>query len=189
MIRPTRRSAVKTMIVFVAACSQATGAGNWTDGVEVRHDLKRCVSYRARLDGEFLVVQATLEAGWHTFAMDNKQRAEEKLAGRPSLGLDGPTEIRLTQGLEVAGPWYQSPPKDLSKPELQWFTWVFDGQALFVAKVRRSGAGPARIAVSGQACTETICKKVDIEILLPLGAANTDANPSDIDFKTLVRVR
>jgi len=188
MIKLTRRSAVKAMIVLVA-CTGAARAGDWTDPVEVRHDLKRCVSYRARLAGEYLVVQATHEAGWHTYAMDNKQRAEEKLAGRQSLGIDGPTEIKLTQGLEAAGPWYQSPPKDLSRPELQWFTWGFDGQALFVAKVRRSGAGPARIAIGGQACTETTCKKIDVAISLPLAASNTNADPSDIDLEALVRVR
>ena len=98
MIQLTRRTAVKAMIVLAVACAEATRAGDWTGAVEVRHDFKRCVSYRARWDGEFLVVQATHEAGWHTYAMDNKQRAEEKLAGRESLGIDGPTEIRLTPG-------------------------------------------------------------------------------------------
>lgn len=188
MIKLTRRTAVKAMIVL-AACTEATRAGDWTDAVEVRHELKRCVSYRARLAGEFLVVQATHEPGWHTYAMDNKQRAKEKLAGRESLGIDGPTEIKLTQELEGVGPWYQSPPKDYSKPELLWFTWGFDGHALFVAKVRRSGAGPARIAVGGQACTETTCKQIDVAISLPLAGGNTAADPSGIDFKALVRVR
>lgn len=188
MIQRTRRTAVKAMLVLIA-CASAARAGDWTDAVEVRHELKPCVSYRARLAGQFLVVQATLEPGWHTFAMDNKQRAKEKLAGRESLGIDGPTEIKLTQALEVVGPWYQTPPKDFSKPDLLWFTWGFNGQALFVAKVRRSGAGPARIAVGGQACTETICKQIDVEIPLPLPRASTNANPSGLDFKTLVRVR
>jgi hypothetical protein len=150
---------------------------------------KPCVSYRARLDGEFLVVEATHQAGWHTCAMDNKLRAEEKLAGRQSLGIDAPTEISLSEGLEVAGAWYQSPPKDFSKPDLLWFTWVFDEQALFVAKVRRSGAGPARIAVRGQACTETTCKRVDVAISLPLAGVRPGAAPAGINLKTLVRVR
>ncbi len=139
--------------------------------------------------GEFLIVQATHEPGWHTYAMDNRQRAKEKLAGRESLGIDAPTEIRLTQGLELAGPWYQSPPKDYSKPELLWFTWGFEGQALFVAKVRRSGAGPGRIAVAGQACTETTCKQIEVAISLPLDRANAHGERSDLDFKALVRVR
>ncbi len=173
--------------VMLVACAAAAGAAEWTEAVEVRHDFKRCLAYQARLDGNLLVIQATLEKPWHTFTMDNKQRADEKLAGRQSLGIDGPTEIRLSQGLELAGPWYQSPPKDFSKPELRWFSWGFDDQALFVAKVRRSGAGPARIEVRGQACTETVCKQVDVEISLPLAGAG--AVPSGIDLKTLVPVR
>jgi hypothetical protein len=175
------------MLVLAGAASAR--AGDWTDPVEVRYDLKRCVSYRAKLEGDYLIVQATHEPPWHTYAMDNKRRAEEKLAGRPSLGMDAPTEIRVTQGLEVAGPWRQSPPKDLSKPDLQWFTWGFDGQALFAAKVRRSGTGPARIAVEGQACTETSCKKIDIEILLPLAGPGAGGAPSGIDLGALAPVR
>src|SRR5260370_38680768 len=93
--------------------------------VEVRHDDILCVSYQAHLDGPYLVVRATLEPGWHTFAMDNKVRAVEKLAGKPSLGIDHPTEITLTGGLEGGGPWLQSPPKDFSKPELGGFSWGF----------------------------------------------------------------
>jgi hypothetical protein len=119
--------------------------------------------------------------------MDNTRRAAEKLAGKQSLGVDTPTEFKLGKGLEVVGPWYQSPPKDLSKPELQWFTWGFDGQAMFVAKIKRAGAGPAEIAISGQACTDTICKKIDTELALPLAGANTGAGT--VDLKTLVQVR
>jgi hypothetical protein len=177
------------MILLGFTCTMAVHASDWTEPVEVRQELKRCVSYRAKLDGPFLLVQATHDAGWHTYAMDNKQRAQEKLAGKRSLGIDRPTEIGLTEGLELAGPWYQSPPKDFSKPELRWFSWGFEGQALFVAKVRRSGAGPARITLRGQACTEATCKNIEIEISLPLADALANTGPSEIDLKTLVQVR
>jgi hypothetical protein len=189
MIKPARQTAVTAMIVLGLAWTQITDAADWTEPVEVRHELKRCVSYRARLNGQFLIVQATLDPGWHTFAMDNRQRAQEKLAGRRSLGIDLPTEIRLTEGLELAGPWYQSPPKEFSKPELRWFSWGFEGQVLFVAKVRPLGAGPARIAVRGQACAEAICKNIDVEISVPLGGTNPGTHTSDIDFKSLIQVR
>lgn len=188
MIKRIRRAVVRGLIVL-AACTAAARAGDWTAPVVVRHELRPCVSYRARLAGEFLVVQATLEPGWHTFAMDNKQRAREKLAGRQSLGIDAPTEITVSRGLQVGGPWYQSPPTEFSKPELLWFSWVFEGQALFVAKVRRWGPGPARIAVGGQACTDTTCKQIDIAISLPLGGGGTGAGRSGIDLKSMVRVR
>ena len=179
----------QTIVAFLFAFSFLVAVilgGDWTSPVEVRHDVQKCVSYRARLTGDVLVIQATHEAGWHTFAMDNKLRAQEKLAGKRSLGIDGPTEIVVTQGLELAGPWYQSVPKEFSKPELRWYSWGFDGQVLFAAKVRRVGAGPANVAVRGQACSETTCKNIDLAISVPLNRA---ASKSDVDFKSLIQVR
>jgi DsbC/DsbD-like thiol-disulfide interchange protein len=189
MTRLPRLTLMRIIVLLCFACATTIHASDWTEAVEVRQDSKRCVSYRAKLDGPFLVIQATLDPGWHTFAMDNKQRALEKLAGRRSLGIDRPTEIILTEGLELAGPWHQSAPKDFSKPELRWFSWGFDGQALFVAKVRRSKAESARIAVRGQACTETTCKNIETEISMPLADVHAEAGPSSIDLKTLVQVR
>src|SRR5262249_22089796 len=180
---------LRIMVLLGFTCTMAVHANDWTEPVEVRQDSRRCVSYRAKLDGLFLVIQATLDPGWHTFAMDNRQRALEKLAGRKSLGIDRSTEIVLTEGLELAGPWYQSAPKDFSKPELRWFSWGFDGQVLFVAKVRRSKAESARITVHGQACTETTCKNIEIQISLPLADAHAETGPSNIDLKALVQVR
>jgi DsbC/DsbD-like thiol-disulfide interchange protein len=177
------------MVLLCFTRTMTVHASDWTEAVEVRQDSKRCVSYRAKLDGPFLVVQATLDPGWHTFAMDNKQRALEKLAGKKSLGIDRPTEIVLTEGLDLEGPWYQSAPKDFSKPELRWFSWGFEGQALFVAKVRHSGAGTARVTVRGQACTETTCKNIETEISLPMADTPVKTGPSKIDLKALVQVR
>jgi hypothetical protein len=174
------------MIKLLMLVVSIAHAAEWSNAVEVRQEENLCVSYQARQDGPFLVVRATVESGWHTFAMDNKQRAEEKLAGKRSLGIDHPTEIVLTGGLAAVGPWYQSPPKDFSRPELRWFSWGFERQALFVTKVRRLAAGPARIAIRGQACTESICKNIDVTLSFPLAAINTD--PSEINLKNLVRV-
>jgi len=187
MTRSINQIALTATLLFGFAFAGVIRGGDWTNPVEVRHDVQKCVSYRARQTGDFLVIQATHEAGWHTYAMDNKLRAQEKLAGKRSLGIDRPTEIVLAEGLELAGSWYQSVPKDLSKPELRWYTWAFDGQALFVAKVRRVGAGPARVAVRGQACAESTCKNIDLAISVPLAGARTGA--SDIDIKALIQVR
>ena len=190
MIMLTRRTVFRAMATVLAAAGlQMAQAGDWTEPVEVLHEHERCLAYRARLDGEFLVVEATIESPWHTFVMDNKQRATEKLAGKPSLGIDGPTQITLSQGLEATGPWYQSTPKDFSKPELRWFSWGFEKQARFVTKVKRSGAGPALIALRGQTCTETTCKNIEVEISLPLSAGAAGATSSDVDLKALVPVR
>ena len=176
---------LKAAIVLSFTCAQAARAGEWSEPVEVRHDENLCLSYQARLDGPFLVVRAKIESGWHTFAMDNKQRAEEKLAGRRSLGIDHPTEILLSGGLERVGPWYQTPPKDFSKPALRWFSWGFEQQALFAVKVRRL-SGPSRIAIRGQACTETTCKNIDVTI--SLASAGADTSPSELNLKNLAPV-
>jgi hypothetical protein len=178
-------AAIALALLFV--CAGFSHGAEWSEPVEVRHDLRPCISYKARLEGDLLVVQATLAGGWHTFAMDNQRRADEKLAGKQSLGIDQPTAISVTSGLEVIGPWHQSPPKDFSKPELRWFSWGFENQALFAAKVRRSGAGPARIAVRGQACTESTCKNIEVALSLPLSGSRSGA--PDTDLKTLVPVR
>ena len=63
-------------------------AGAWTEPVEVRQEENLCLTYQAKLEGSMLVVRATIEPAWHTFAMDIKKRAEEKLAGRASLGIE-----------------------------------------------------------------------------------------------------
>ncbi|MBK5295050.1 MAG: hypothetical protein JJE04_25660 [Acidobacteriia bacterium] len=164
-------------------------AADWTEPVHVRQELKPVVSYRARWDGAYLIVQATHDDGFHTYAMDNVKRAEEKLAGKQSLGIDSPTQINVSDGLLVEGGWQQTPPKDLSKPELRWYTWGYDGPAVFVAKARRTGAGPARIAIRGQACTDTTCKNIDVTISLPLPEPGATPVASDIDLKSLIPVR
>lgn len=174
------------LIPLLFACLPAVCAGEWTEPVEVRMEVELCVSYRAKLDGDLLVVEAAHAGEWHTYAMDNKLRAEEKLAGKPSLGIDAPTEIELNGGLEIAGPWRQSEPIDLSKPELRWFTWGYSEPALFVAKVKRVGDGPARIGIRGQACDASRCKNIEVELLTPLGGA---AGAVKGDYSSLIEVR
>jgi hypothetical protein len=192
-IAPRRVASRSVALLGLAVLAVSAGSGakavEWSDAVEVRHGDALCVAYRARTDGGFLVVRATLGPGWHTFAMDNKQRAEEKLAGKAPLSVDRATEITPVAGLQTVGPWYQSSPKDFSHPELRWFSWGFDREAMFAVKIRPAGAGGARLKLRGQACTETICKNIDVTIGLPLADAGTNASVSGLDLKSLVQVR
>ena len=171
-------------LLFIA--SVAAAAAVWTVPVEVRHEDAVCVAYRARIDGPYLVVQAALGPGWHTFAMDNQKRASEKLAGKPALSVDKATEIVASGGLEIEGPWYQTTPKDFSRPGLRWFSWGFNQPALFAAKVKRTGGASASLRVRGQACTETVCKNIDVTISMPVGAP---AATSELDLKQLIPVQ
>ncbi len=178
---------IALMAALLLAAAFATTPAAWTEPVEVRHEETLCLTYRARLDGDYLVIRATIEPGWHTFSMDNKRRAEEKLAGKRSLGIDRPTEITLTGGVELAGPWLQTPPRDFSKPEFRWFSWGFEKEALFAAKVRRVRGAATQIAIRGQACTDVTCKNIDATIALPPAPAG--AAKSEIAWKDLIPVR
>ena len=153
---------------------------------EVRHDDNLCLAYQAAQQGDYLVVRAAIEPGWHTFAMDNERRAKEKLAGKMSLGIDRQTEITLTGGLSAAGAWQQTSPKDFSKPDLRWFSWGFEREAVFAVKVRRSAPAPTKIQIRGQACTETTCKNIDVEMTL---ANEKSAAPSEALLKNLIAVK
>ena len=144
-------------------------AAEWSRPVEVRHEDALAVSYTARVDGPYLVVRATVGQGWHTFALDNEKRVIEKLAGQPALSMDKPTEIIAT-GIQIESGWLQSTPKEFSRPELRMYAFGYDRDATFAAKVRRTTAGPAKLRIRGQACTETICKNIDVELAVAVPA-------------------
>lgn len=178
---------MKFKMMIALAVASISQAADWTAPVHVLHEFKPCVSYRAKLDGEYLVVQATIQPGWHSFAMDNERRAAEKRAGKPSLGIDQPTILKVQNGLEVAGPWYQTPPRDFSKPELRWYSWGFEQQSTFASKIRRTGSGPVQIDIRGQACSDKTCKNIDVSISMPLIAPAESS--TTLDLKTLVQVQ
>ena len=160
----------------------------WSEPAEVRYEDQVCVSYRARIDGSYLVVRATVGEGWHTFSMDNEQRAKEKLAGKQPLSIDKSTEI-APAGLKIEGPWYQTPPKDLSHPELRWFSWGFDKEAVFVARVARAQGTSSRVTIRGQACTDKICKNVDTAMTVSIPAQRAANASPEIKLNDLAQVR
>jgi DsbC/DsbD-like thiol-disulfide interchange protein len=180
-----RHCTLTAAILFGIVSANASG---WTEPVEVRQEENLCLTYQAKLEGSLLIVRATIEPGWHTFAMDIKKRAEEKLAGKASLGIERGTEFQLSGGLETVGPWYQSAPTDFSKPEIRYFSWGYEHQALFAAKVKGAGTGPIRISIRGQACTGTTCKNIDAAISLALEGVKLEGEP-EINLKNLIQVR
>ena len=131
--------------------------------MEVRVDDEVCATYEAKLAGEELVVRVKLGKGWHTFAMDNALRAAEALKGKKALGMDQPTKVTGGDGLTMTGPWKQTAPTDFSKPELRIFTWGYEGEAVFVVPVKKTGE-VGKIGVKAQACTASICKNIDVKV-------------------------
>lgn len=174
-----------TRLILILFASVACAA-DWSAPAEVRHEDALVISYTARVDGPYLVIRANLGQGWHTFALDNVPRVQEKLAGKPALSMDRSTEITVT-GLQVEGPWHQSPPKDFSRPALRMFSFGYDHDATFAAKVRPEGASSAKLRIRGQACTETVCKNVDVALTVAVPAKTGSA--ADLKLNELIQAR
>lgn len=147
--------------ILLALVIVAANDDGWGAPAVVTHDEKPCVTYRAQLSGGHLAVSVKLEPGWHTFTMDNDKRASAKLNGKKALSSDKPTQIQ-SEGVEIAGQWMQLEPKDFSQADLRIFSWGYEGSALFVAPARISGDGARRVHIKGQACTQTVCRNVDV---------------------------
>ena len=165
-------------LVFLAVLE--AGAQEWSDPVVVRRRAEPVVTYRAMLDGDLLMVEADHAKGWHTFALDNVERARER-SGNAKPETELPTRIRVAGGLKVAGNWYQTPPDDLSQEAIRWYTWGFNGKAVFAVRVKRAEGAEAVITVNGQACDASACQMVrDAALKLPLPAAGaaTKLTPS-----------
>ena len=168
-----------TLLVLFA---YAASAANWSQPVEVRHEDELAISYTARVDGPYLVVRANIGRGWHTFALDNVKRVEEKLNGQPALSMDRSTEIDAT-GVRVESPWRQSPPKEFSRPELRMFSFGYDREAIFAARIRLDGTGSAQLRIRGQACTESVCKNIDVPLTVAMPSklgASSEAKLDDL---------
>jgi hypothetical protein len=171
------------LFLFVSLAS----AADWSAPGEVRHEDALVLSYTARVDGPYLVVRANIGKGWHTFALDNVPRVKEKLAGKPALSLDRSTEIGI-EGLQVEGAWHQTQPKDFSRPELRMYSFGYDHDAIFAVKVARpAGAGSAKLRIRGQACTESICKNVDVPLTVVVPAS--PGTSTEVKFNELVTAR
>lgn len=177
---------LNTLLLLLALLGNAMGqqAENWTPLVEVKKGSMKAVSYRARLVGDVLVIEVTHEAGWHTYALDNEERAEKR-AGEKPLGIEKETRIEISGGLAVAGKWRQTQPKDLSQPDINWYTWGFEGVSIFAVKVKKHDDKDAVITINAQACKADLCAIVDdLEIKLPLKTSVN--NDPKFDFTRLV---
>ena len=140
------------------------------------------VTYLARVEGDWLVVEARHEPGWHTYAMDNPERAEQASA-RSTTEAELPTVITPSPEIVLAGPWLQTEPIDLSDPEILWYTWGFEDRSFFAARVERSEPG-AWVAINAQACTDKLCAMVE-DLRVPVLTSSAQS----IDPAMLVGVR
>ena len=157
----------------------------WSPPIAAGDEFEPLVAYRARMQGDYLVIEAKHDPGWHSYAIDNEVRAAAKLAGAESLGVELPTSF-VVRGATVVGAWLQTPPEDFSDQEIQWFTWGFSNTATFAAKLQGVEAAPVVIAVRGQVCDADTCRDVDLELQFDPATHQTS---QALDLTTLVPVQ
>lgn len=145
-------------------------AQEWSDPISIyRRREGTVLSYRAKFDSGYLIVEAKHGEGWHTYTMDNVQRAQKK-SGKEKPETELPTVITIDDGITTAGPWHQSIPKNLTMKEINWYTWGFENTAYFAIKAEKIAGSTATITISAQACNATSCSMVDgekITVALP----------------------
>jgi hypothetical protein len=162
-------------LAIVAALCAASGAwaGAWSEAKPVLYRGDIVATYRAQIAGEWLIVEAKHQPEWHTYAMDNVQRAQ-KATGEKSPTTELPTRIAVSGGAETVGAWKQSAPKDLTQLDIKWYTWGFEGTARFAVKLKRVSEEPVVVTVNGQLCNASLCSMVrDLKIEVPAASGDT----------------
>ena len=177
------RFAVLVLGLLGVSSSRALGR-QAESGVRVWLDDMHAVTYRARVEDDWLVVEATHEPGWHTYSMDNVSRAREK-SGKMRSETELPTVITTLGGLTIQGDWRQSPPLDLSTPDIRWYTWGFEGRSYFAVRVGKV-TSPSSVQIDAQACTDEVCAMVDALVVLVDSVETT--GQGSVDPESLVVV-
>ncbi|MDF1826402.1 MAG: Trx7/PDZ domain-containing (seleno)protein [Verrucomicrobiales bacterium] len=142
-------------------------AVTWSNPEFVRRGTDKVVRYRAAFANGHLLVEAVHEPGWHSYAMDNPARGEER-AGRPGGDQELPTVISLPGSLKTGGDWIQTVPVDYSKPEIHWYTWGFEGTSWFAVPLESLPEDAVSIQISSQVCDASSCAGVfDLSLSVP----------------------
>jgi hypothetical protein len=157
------------ILAFALALVQYASTGDesaWSKAAVVLEDSRPVVRFQARIDGDYLLVRARHEEGWHSYAMDNETRGTKALKGRASLGIEQGVEIKVRGGLVLDNHWRQTRPLDLSKPEIRWYTYGFEQTAIFACRVKTVTSKPIVLHIGGQACSGETCRKIDVVLEL-----------------------
>ncbi len=181
-----RFGVVVSVLCLVGVSSSATPGRQAESGVQVWLDDMHALTYRARVEGDWLVVEATHEPGWHTYSMDNVSRAREK-SGKKRPETELPTVITPGDGLTIQGEWRQSPPLDLSMPDIRWYTWGFEGRSYFAVRLGKATL-PSSVQIDAQACTDALCTMVDA-LVVPVNSTESETDgQGSVDPESLVVV-
>lgn len=159
---------------------------SWSKPAVIKHDSLPAVTVRARVVGDCLVVELQHEKGWHTYAMDNETRVEEKLAGQMSLGMQQGLSVDIQEAVKRTSAWRQSEPKDYSDAEILWYAWGFEGKAILACRIDPAGQENVSITLKGQACNASTC--ISIEETLEAPVQQAGEIPAALDWNSLVKI-
>ena len=156
-----------------------------TKWVQTGTSLKGEVSFEVKLVGDYLIVEASHATGWHTYSMDNAVRAREAAGDQKILGVEQGLEIAISGGVKPVTPWRQSKPKEFTDLDQKWFSFGFDGKAIFARKVEPNGAKDVFVEIRGQVCNSQTCRPVNVGLRIP----NVKDSKSKLDLDQLVEVK
>ncbi len=180
------RRLLTTALLLTLALGWAQ-AQNWSAPQDVQRREGTVLSYRAALVGTTLLVEVRHAPGWHSYAIDNIERAR-RASGDEHPEVEAPTRIELCGGLETAGVWLQTPPKDLSDPDIFWYTWGFEGTAHFAVPVRRVSDDETVILINAQACDSQACCRIDdLLIRVPAPSCTSQPGPGPYELEPVVQ--
>ncbi|MCA9126855.1 MAG: hypothetical protein KDB22_07215 [Planctomycetales bacterium] len=137
----------------------------WSATATVTDGTSTVVRFQACIASKHLIVRAVHDKGWHTYAMDNRQRAMKALQGKQSLGIEEGLQVKITKGATLTGKWLQTPPKDLSQPEMRWYTYGFEDSTYLACPIQQEDTPETvTLEIKGQACNSSSCRQVDLTL-------------------------
>ncbi|MEM9405632.1 MAG: hypothetical protein AAGA81_06315, partial [Acidobacteriota bacterium] len=184
-MRLNRLSAASLTLAMSLSAAAGASVSNDTLQADARattvdHRDETVVAYTALEKDGWIFVKVEHRPTWHTYAMDNLLRAQER-SGNEEPEAELPTVIHLDGAASSEG-WLQSEPKDLSQPELRWYTWGFEDTSWFA---RRAEGDVEQLVIDAQACTADRCAMVE-ELAVPVLPAESGDLP---DIEGLEPVR
>lgn len=147
----------------------------WSSTETIQKGQEIAVEYRATIANKHLIIEAKHHTVWHTYALDNPQRAHQLKGKKGNQEL--PTQFKLPEEIQVMGSWKQTTPNDYSKPEIHWHTWGFEGTSYFAIELAKTPIAPIEIGIRSQACDATSCAGTfDMKVEVPV-SKNSEENP------------
>ncbi|MCH6256349.1 hypothetical protein MLD52_07305 [Puniceicoccaceae bacterium K14] len=172
---PTEQKELLSKVLLPITKHDDTPMHKWSPMVAAWYGEEIVARYRAALFDKTLVVEATYSEGWRSYAMDNLQRAEAVFG--PGSMSERPTQITLDENLTPEGEWRQTKPQDMSKPDIEWYTWGFEKKAFFTRQLTELPHQEFQVKINAQICNNNSCSMANDLQLTVSNQPNTQESP------------